>query len=103
MQSRICEAVEKFTRSDGDVWRLCVRDLLSSEVEAHSPSSHLSRRLAITLSHSNFLSRRSDNCLSVRWQGYWYVFRSIGHVDDRDTRRMVITGSNFPTEVSPLK
>lgn len=53
---RICEAVEKFTRSDGDVWRLCVRDLLSSEVEARSHSIPvLLSPLASSRSHPGFL------------------------------------------------
>lgn len=39
LQREICRGIEKFTRFDGDVWRLCVRDSLSSELchSAHLP------------------------------------------------------------------
>lgn len=75
-KARICEAVEKFTRFDGDVWRLCVRDLLSSEVEARS------LRLLAT-SPPRFLRRGSDNRALYRSAGRdTGVFRSIGRVDD---------------------
>lgn len=93
MQARICEAVEKFTRFDGDVWRLCVRDLLSSEVEtlarslrlvATSPACSLSLSLSPPL--SSFLSF-VDVPITGRFIGPPAgipVFRSIGRVDDWD-------------------
>lgn len=81
--ARICEAVEKFTRSDGDVWRLCVRDLLSSEVEARSHSIPVSfSSPALAASHPGFLRRRSDNCRFIGLLAGILVFRSIGRVDD---------------------
>lgn len=85
MQGRICEAVEKFTRFDGDVWRLCVRDLLSSEVETLLPTSpcFLTLPLSPRFSFADFL------LITGRFIGPppgIPVFRSIGRVDDWDAR-----------------
>lgn len=106
MRERICEAVEKFTRFDGDVWRLCVRDLLSSEVEtlrrllATSPC-FLTLPLSLLVSFVDFL------LITGRFIGPPAgipVFRSIGRVDDWDARTTdgIITGSNLVEQKWPV-